>query len=169
MLYIFELYLCVVDDMTLDPGARASFFLLMYLFCICVVFCGLLTRWLLVGVVALCRVSWSKAPAWTVDGWLVGGPSFFHLLDGWEAFLSQLGFRFGFEPGNGWSERRYCLVKRAFQEHGQPGFQRRWVQVIHCFHDKSMTGYQKCCVFVANDNENQKKCIFTERWRTLRP
>ena len=78
MLYIFELYLCVVDDMTLDPGARASFFLLMYLFCICVVFCGLLTRWLLVGAVALCRVSWSKAPAWTVGGW-------------WTAFLPFIG------------------------------------------------------------------------------
>ena len=29
--------------------------------------------------------------------------------------------------------------------------------------DKSMTEYQKFGDFVANDNENQKKCIFTER------
>ena len=163
-----------------------------YLSCICV----LLMTWLLILAPELHFFFWCICFAfvsyfvgcWRDDSWsgrwpcvesvgprrrlgrlVVGGPSFFHLLDGWEAFLSQLGFRFGFEPGNGWSERRYWVVKRAFQEHGQPGFQRRWVQVIHCFHDKSMTGYQKCCVFVANDNENQKKCIFTERWRTLRP
>ena len=86
---------------------------------------------------------------------VVGGPRFLHLLE--EVFFSQLGFRFGFEPGNGWSERRYWLVKRAFQEHGQPCFQRRWVQVIHCFHDKSTIVYQSCCDFVANGNENQKK------------
>ena len=102
-----------------------------------------LLTYLRVFVLHLCRILWAAdemtlgrggglVSSQLVQGagldrwWLVvGGPSFLHLLDAREAFLSQLGLRFGFEPGNGWSERRYWVVKRAFQEHGQPGFQRR--------------------------------------------
>ena len=100
-----------------------------------------LLTYLCVFVLHLCRIFWAADEMTLVrggglvssqlvqgagqDGWwlVVGGPRFFHLLEA--AFFSQLGFRFGFEPGNGWSERRYWLVKRAFQEHGQPCFQRR--------------------------------------------
>ena len=56
------------------------------------------------------------------DGWwlVVGG--------WWAAFLPYIGrsisLAIRFEIWV-WSERRYWLVKRAFQEHGQPCFQRR--------------------------------------------
>ena len=44
-----------------------------------------------------------------------------------------------------------------------PAFKEDEFRSFIVFFYKSMTEYQKFGDFVANDNENQKKCIFTEK------